>query len=105
MRITEIDNDEKKLDLMFANHKKWMEDKIDGVRAEFCGANFSAFDLKKYDCRFIFAFSCMFYDMDLSGINFNKSDLQSTIFKNCNLKGATFEDANLAHTKFYDCIK
>ena len=78
-------------------HKKWLEGKESGKRANLSGEDLSYVDLSNLDLRYI-----ILEDVDLSYANLSYANLRGADLKGANLRGAKLSYANLIHANLVD---
>ena len=83
--------DEAKLNKILSNHKLWLTDKPNGIRADLKGANLSGADLKYANL-----YGTNLYDADLYGADLRSAYLRDADLKGADLKGANLKGANLS---------
>ena len=77
--------DEAELNKILSNHKLWLMDEPNGIRADLKGANLSGANLWNADLRYA----------DLSGADLRGADLRYAILEGANLSGADLRDAKI----------
>ena len=97
--------DEAKLNKILSNHKLWLTDKPNGIRADLKGANLKGANLSGADLKYANLYGANLYDADLSGADLyganlgcaylRDADLRSADLKGAYLKGADLRSADL----------
>ena len=104
--------DEAKLNKILSNHKLWLTDKPNGIRADLKGANLKGANLSGADLKYANLYGANLYDADLSGADLyganlgcadlRSADLKGTYLKGANLSGADLRNADLRSANLYD---
>ena len=109
--------DEAKLNKILSNHKLWLTDKPNGIRADLKGANLSGADLRSADLKYANFYGANLYDADLYGADLyganlgcadlrdadlRSADLKSAYLKGANLSGADLRSADLRSANLWD---
>lgn len=92
--------DEAKLNKILSNHKLWLTDKPNGIRADLKGADLKGANLSGADLKYANLYGANLYDADLYGAdlygaNLGCAYLRSVDLKGADLKGAYLKGANL----------
>ena len=92
--------DEAKLNKILSNHKLWLTDKPNGIRADLKGADLKGADLSGADLKYANLYGANLYDADLRGAdlygaNLGCAYLRSADLRGADLKGAYLKGANL----------
>ena len=97
--------DEAKLNKILSNHKLWLTDKPNGIRADLKGVNLKGVNLSGADLKYANLYGANLYDADLYGADFyganlgcaylRDADLRSADLKGAYLKGADLSGADL----------
>jgi len=88
--------EDKKIQKILKSHKRWLNGKWMGKRANFMGQNLSNKNFKEANL-----IRADFEMSNLSGANFRGADLQSADFVCTDLRNADFRDAKLRDANFY----
>ena len=103
-------NDEAKLNKILSNHKLWLTDKPNGIRADLKGVNLKGVNLSGVDLKYANLYGANLYDADLYGADLyganlgcaelrdadlRSADLRSAYLKGANLSGADLRSADL----------
>ena len=104
--------DEAKLNKILSNHKLWLTDKPNGIRADLKGANLKGANLSGADLKYANLYGANLYDADLSGADLyganlgcaylRDADLRSADLKGAYLKGADLRSADLRSANLWD---
>ena len=94
-------NDEAKLNKILSNHKLWLTDKPNGIRADLKGVNLKGVNLSGADLKYANLYGANLYDADLYGAdlygaNLGCADLRDADLRSADLKGAYLKGANLS---------
>ena len=94
-------NDEAKLNKILSNHKLWLTDKPNGIRADLKGVNLKGVNLSGVDLKYANLYGANLYDADLYGAdlygaNLGCADLRGADLRSADLKGAYLKGANLS---------
>ena len=97
--------DEAKLNKILSNHKLWLTDKPNGIRADLKGADLRGACLSDADLRSADLESANLWDADLKcanleGANLGCADLSGADLRSADLKGAYLKGANLSDVNF-----
>ena len=84
--------DEAELNKILSNHKLWLIDESNGIRADLSGVDLEYANLDGADLR----------DANLSGADLRSADLRSADLWYADLRGADLRGANLGHANLYD---
>ena len=110
-------NDEAKLNKILSNHKLWLTDKPNGIRADLKGANLKGANLSGADLKYANLYGANLYDADLSGADLyganlgcaylrdadlRSADLKGAYLKGANLSGADLRSADLRSANLWD---
>lgn len=92
--------DEAKLNKILSNHKLWLTDKPNGIRADLKGADLKGANLSGADLKYANLYGANLYDADLYGAdlygaNLGCAYLRSADLRSADLKGAYLKGANL----------
>ena len=97
--------DEAKLNKILSNHKLWLTDKPNGIRADLKGVNLKGVNLSGADLKYANLYGANLYDADLYGADLyganlgcaylRDADLRSADLKGAYLKGADLSGADL----------
>ena len=97
--------DEAKLNKILSNHKLWLTDKPNGIRADLKGVNLKGVNLSGADLKYANLYGANLYDVDLYGADLyganlgcaylRDADLRSADLKGAYLKGADLSGADL----------
>ena len=93
--------DEAKLNKILSNHKLWLTDKPNGIRADLKGVNLKGVNLSGADLKYANLYGANLYDADLYGAdlygtNLGCADLRDADLRSADLKGAYLKGANLS---------
>ena len=93
--------DEAKLNKILSNHKLWLTDKPNGIRADLKGVNLKGVNLSGADLKYANLYDANLYDADLYGAdlygaNLGCADLRDADLRSADLKGAYLKGANLS---------
>ena len=93
--------DEAKLNKILSNHKLWLADKPNGIRADLKGVNLKGVNLSGADLKYVNLYGANLYDADLYGANLyganlGCADLRDADLRSADLKGAYLKGANLS---------
>ena len=93
--------DEAKLNKILFNHKLWLTDKPNGIRADLKGVNLKGVNLSGADLKYANLYGANLYDADLYGAdlygaNLGCADLRDADLRSADLKGAYLKGANLS---------
>ena len=93
--------DEAKLNKILSNHKLWLTDKPNGIRADLKGVNLKGVNLSGADLKYANLYGANLYDADLYGVdlygaNLGCADLRDADLRSADLKGAYLKGANLS---------
>ena len=93
--------DEAKLNKILSNHKLWLTDKPNGIRADLKGINLKGINLSGADLKYANLYGANLYDADLYGAdlygaNLGCADLRDADLRSADLKGAYLKGANLS---------
>ena len=93
--------DEAKLNKILSNHKLWLTDKPNGIRADLKGVNLKGVNLSDADLKYANLYGANLYDADLYGAdlygaNLGCADLRDADLRSADLKGAYLKGANLS---------
>ena len=93
--------DEAKLNKILSNHKLWLTDKPNGIRADLKGINLKGANLSGADLKYANLYGANLYDADLYGAdlygaNLGCTDLRDADLRSADLKGAYLKGANLS---------
>ena len=93
--------DEAKLNKILSNHKLWLTDKPNGIRADLKGINLKGVNLSGADLKYANLYGANLYDADLYGAdlygaNLGCADLRDADLRSADLKGAYLKGANLS---------
>ena len=93
--------DEAKLNKILSNHKLWLMDKPNGIRADLKGVNLKGVTLIGADLKYVNFYGANLYDADLYGAdlygaNLGCADLRDADLRSADLKGAYLKGANLS---------
>ena len=93
--------DEAKLNKILSNHKLWLMDKPNGIRADLKGVNLKGVTLIGADLKYVNLYGANLYDADLYGAdlygaNLGCADLRDADLRSADLKGAYLKGANLS---------
>ena len=93
--------DEAKLNKILSNHKLWLTDKPNGIRADLKGANLKGANLSGADLKYANLYGANLYDADLYGAdlygaNLGCAYLRDADLRSADLKGAYLKGANLS---------
>ena len=109
--------DEAKLNKILSNHKLWLTDKPNGIRADLKGANLKGANLSGADLKYANLYGANLYDADLSGADLyganlgcaylrdadlRSADLKGAYLKGANLSGADLRSADLRSANLWD---
>ena len=94
-------NDEVKLNKILSNHKLWLTDKPNGIRADLKGVNLKGVNLSGADLKYANLYGANLYDADLYGAdlygaNLGCADLRDADLRSADLKGAYLKGAYLS---------
>ena len=92
--------DEAKLNKILSNHKLWLTDKPNGIRADLSGVNLSDADLSGADLRYAnlsgaYIEGANLYGAILYGVNLGCANLRYTDLRGADLKSAYLRNVNL----------
>ena len=92
--------DEAKLNKILSNHKLWLTDKPNGIRADLKGVNLKGVNLSGADLKYANLYGANLYDADLYGAdlygaNLGCADLRDADLRSADLKGANLSGADL----------
>ena len=93
--------DEAKLNKILSNHKLWLTNKPNGIRADLKGVNLKGVNLSGADLKYANLYGANLYDADLYGTdlygaNLGCADLRDADLRSADLKGAYLKGANLS---------
>ena len=93
--------DEAKLNKILSNHKLWLTNKPNGIRADLKGVNLKGINLSGADLKYVNLYGANLYDADLYGTdlygaNLGCADLRDADLRSADLKGAYLKGANLS---------
>ena len=93
--------DEVKLNKILSNHKLWLTDKPNGIRADLKGVNLKGVNLSGADLKYANLYGANLYDADLYGAdlygaNLGCADLRDADLRSADLKGAYLKGVNLS---------
>lgn len=93
--------DEAKLNKILSNHKLWLTNKPNGIRADLKGANLKGVNLSGIDLKYANLYGVNLYDADLYGAdlygaNLGCANLRDADLRSADLKGAYLKGANLS---------
>ena len=93
--------DEAKLNKILSNHKLWLTNKPNGIRADLKGVNLKGVNLSGADLKYANLYGANLYDADLYGVdlygaNLGCADLRDADLRSADLKGAYLKGANLS---------
>ena len=93
--------DEAKLNKILSNHKLWLTNKPNGIRADLKGVNLKGVNLSGADLKYANLYGANLYDADLYGAdlygaNLGCADLRDADLRSADLKGAYLKGANLS---------
>ena len=93
--------DEATLNKILSNHKLWLTDKPNGIRADLKGVNLKGVNLSGADLKYTNLYGANLYDADLYGANLyganlGCADLRDADLRSADLKGAYLKGANLS---------
>ena len=93
--------DEAKLNKILSNHKLWLTDKPNGIRADLKGVNLKGVNLSGADLKYANLYGANLYDADLYGAdlygaNLGCADLRDADLRSADLKGAYLKGADLS---------
>ena len=93
--------DEAKLNKILSNHKLWLTDKPNGIRADLKGVNLKGVNLSGADLKYANLYGANlygadFYGADFYGANLGCADLRDADLRSADLKGAYLKGANLS---------
>ena len=93
--------DEAKLNKILSNHKLWLTNKPNGIRADLKGVNLKGVNLSGADLKYANLYGANLYDADLYGVdlygaNLGCTDLRDADLRSADLKGAYLKGANLS---------
>lgn len=93
--------DEAKLNKILSNHKLWLTNKPNGIRADLKGINLKGVNLSGADLKYANLYGANLYDADFYGANFyganlGYADLRDADLRSADLKGAYLKGANLS---------
>ena len=93
--------DEVKLNKILSNHKLWLTDKPNGIRADLKGVNLKGVNLSGADLKYANLYGANLYDADLYGAdlygaNLGCADLRDADLRSADLKGAYLKGAYLS---------
>ena len=93
--------DEAELNKILSNHKLWLTDKPNGIRADLKDANLKGANLSGADLKYANLYGANLYDADLYGAdlygaNLGCADLRDADLRSADLKGAYLKGANLS---------
>ena len=116
--------DEAKLNKILSNHKLWLTDKPNGIRADLKGVNLKGVNLSDADLKYANLYGANLYDADLryailEGANLGCADLRDADLRDVNLRdvnlgcvdlsGADLKGADLSGANLWDadlsCVK
>jgi uncharacterized protein YjbI with pentapeptide repeats len=92
-------NKDPRVEFILKAHRRWLEGKRNGIRADFSGQIVSGYDFKNAKLR-----KACFRCANLSYVDFRLADLMGADFSFCVLNGVDFRDAFLGAAKFYGAI-
>ena len=95
--------DEAKLNKILSNHKLWLTNKPNGIRADLKGVNLKSVNLSGADLKYANLYGANLYDADLYGTdlygaNLGCAYLRDADLRSADLKGAYLKGANLSGT-------
>ncbi len=82
--------EKEKLEKILEKHVKWLNNELDGERANLSGANLSGATINEADLR-----GATINEADLRGANLSAADLSRANLRGTNLSGANLSEANL----------
>ena len=93
--------DEAKLNKILSNHKLWLTNKPNGIRADLKGINLKGVNLSGADLKYANLYGADLYGADLYGAdlygaNLGCTDLRDADLRSADLKGAYLKGANLS---------
>ena len=93
--------DEAKLNKILSNHKLWLTNKPNGIRADLKGINLKGVNLSGADLKYANLYGANLYDADLYGAdlygaNLGCADLRDADLRSADLKGAYLKGANFS---------
>ena len=93
--------DEAKLNKILSNHKLWLTNKPNGIRADLKGINLKGVNLSGADLKYANLYGANLYDADLYGTdlygaNLGCADLRDADLRSADLKGAYLKGTNLS---------
>ena len=94
--------DEAKLNKILSNHKLWLTDKPNGIRADLKGANLKGANLSGADLKYANLYGANLYDADLSGADLYGANLGCAYLRDADLKGADLKGAYLKGANLRD---
>ena len=109
--------DEAKLNKILSNHKLWLTDKPNGIRADLKGINLKGVNLSGADLKYANLYGANLYDADLYGADLyganlgcaylrdadlRSADLKGAYLKGANLSGADLRSADLRSANLWD---
>ena len=109
--------DEAKLNKILSNHKLWLTNKPNGIRADLKGINLKGVNLSGADLKYANLYGANLYDADLYGADLyganlgcaylrdadlRSADLKGAYLKGANLSGADLRSADLRSANLWD---
>ena len=109
--------DEAKLNKILSNHKLWLTDKPNGIRADLKGVNLKGVNLSGADLKYANLYGANLYDADLYGADLyganlgcaylrdadlRSADLKGAYLKGVDLSGADLRSADLRSANLWD---
>ena len=87
--------DEAKLNKILSNHKLWLTDKPNGIRADLKGVNLKGVNLSGADLKYANLYGANLYDADLYGADLYGANLGCTYLRDADLRSADLKGAYL----------
>ena len=87
--------DEAKLNKILSNHKLWLTDKPNGIRADLKGINLKGVNLSGADLKYANLYGANLYDADLYGADLYGANLGCADLRDADLRDANLRDVNL----------
>lgn len=87
--------DEAKLNKILSNHKLWLTNKPNGIRADLKGVNLKGVNLSGADLKYANLYGANLYDANLYGANLYGANLGCTDLRDADLRSADLKDAYL----------
>ena len=101
--------DEAKLNKILSNHKLWLTDKPNGIRADLKGVNLKGVNLSGADLKYANLYGANLYDADLYGADLYGANLGCAYLRAADLRSADLKGADLSGANLWDadlsCVK